>query len=173
MTTPTRVQLSMPALNFSAEARDWTGLIDHVRVLDEVGVDRAVVSDHVVYGENLEEYGKPEVGGAKGGKQPTGPDGHWLEPLTLLTYFGAVTTNIRLGTNILIAALRRPVVLAKTLSTLDTLTNGRVDLGVGRLHVPGGAGLQARRGLDPHRPALGPGDAGAGFGRSGGIDRSD
>jgi len=131
MTTPTRVQLSMPALNFSAEARDWTGLIDHVRVLDEVGVDRAVVSDHVVYGENLEEYGKPEVGGAKGGKQPTGPDGHWLEPLTLLTYFGAVTTNIRLGTNILIAALRRPVVLAKTLSTLDTLTNGRVDLGVG------------------------------------------
>lgn len=131
MTKPARVQLSMPALNFAAEARDWTSLIDHVRVLDEVGVDRTVVSDHVVYGENLEEYGKPEVGGAKGGKQPTGPDGHWLEPLTLLTTFGAVTKQIRLGTNILIAALRRPVVLAKTLSTLDTLTGGRVDLGVG------------------------------------------
>lgn len=131
MTKPAHVQLSMPALNFAAEARDWTSLIDHVRVLDEVGVDRTVVSDHVVYGENLEEYGKPEVGGAKGGKQPTGPDGHWLEPLTLLTTFGAVTKQIRLGTNILIAALRRPVVLAKTLSTLDTLTGGRVDLGVG------------------------------------------
>ena len=39
--------------------------------------------------------------------------------------------QVRLGTNILIAALRRPVVLAKTLSTLDVLSDGRVDLGVG------------------------------------------
>ena len=125
------IQLSMPAISFSAEARDWAPLVEHVKILDEVGVDRVVVSDHVVYGENLDEYAKPEVGGAKGGKQPTGPDGHWLEPLTTLTYFGAVTERIRLGTNILIAALRRPVVLAKTLSTMDTLTGGRLDIGVG------------------------------------------
>jgi probable F420-dependent oxidoreductase len=85
----------------------------------------------VVYGENLEAYARPELGGSKGGRQPTGPDGHWLEPVTLLSVVGGITTRVRLGTNILIAALRRPVVLSKTLSTLDVLSNGRVDLGVG------------------------------------------
>ena len=89
------------------------------------------MSDHVVYGENLEAYARPELGGSEGGKQPTGPDGLWLEPLTTLTYVAAVTDQIRLGTNILLAALRRPVVLAKTAATLDVLSGGRLDLGVG------------------------------------------
>ncbi len=89
------------------------------------------VSDHVVFGERLEEYGKPEVGGMRGSKQPTGPDGHWLEPMTVLTFVAGQTSRVRLGTGVLQAALRRPIVLAKAAATLDVLSGGRLDLGVG------------------------------------------
>ena len=98
---------------------------------DRAGVDRVLVSDHVVLGEHLEEYGRKELGGIAGGRQPTGPDGHWLEPMTLLALIAGRTTRVRLGTGILQAALRRPVVLAKSAATLDVLSGGRLDLGVG------------------------------------------
>ncbi|MCB0994942.1 MAG: TIGR03619 family F420-dependent LLM class oxidoreductase, partial [Acidimicrobiales bacterium] len=125
-------QLSIGLRSFAAEdPGSWESLLGLAMAADRAGVDRAVVSDHVVYGENLEAYGRPELGGSEGGKQPTGPDGHWLEPLTTLSVVAGRTTNLRLGTNILLAALRRPVVLAKQLSTLDVLSNGRVDIGVG------------------------------------------
>ena len=125
-------QLSMPLLNFAAEdPGDWRFLLDRARAADAAGVDRLVVSDHVVYGEDLEAYSRPEKGGVAGGRQPTGSDGLWLEPLTLLSVVSGVTSRVRLGTNILLAALRRPVVLAKTASTLDVLSGGRLDLGVG------------------------------------------
>src|SRR3954470_2860822 len=125
-------QLSTALLTFSAdEPESWAPTLERARVADEAGIDRLVVSDHVVFGERLEEYARPEVGGIVGGKQPTGPDGHWLEPLTVLTYLAATTSRVRLGTNILIAALRRPVILAKQAATLDVLSGGRLDLGVG------------------------------------------
>lgn len=110
---------------------DWRATLASARAMDIAGIDRVVVSDHVVFGENLEAYADPSVGGSSGGRQPTGPDGSWLEPLTVLTAIAATTERIRLGTSILLAALRRPAVLAKQLATLDVLSEGRVDLGVG------------------------------------------
>src|SRR5690349_23959577 len=101
------------------------------RMYDRVGIDKLVVSDHVVFGEHLDAYGNPATGGTAGGRQPTGPDGHWLEPLTTLSVIAGTTSRVRLGTNILLAALRRPAVLAKTAATLDVLSGGRLDLGVG------------------------------------------
>ena len=125
-------QLSTSLRTFSAEEPDsWQPVLDIAVAADRAGIDRIVVSDHVVFGEDLEAYGKPELGGAEGGKQPTGPDGHWLEPLTTLSVIAGMTTRVRLGTNIVIAALRRPVILAKAASTLDVLSHGRLDLGVG------------------------------------------
>ena len=125
-------RLSMHLVNFAAEPpADWERLFDLAIAADQAGVGRLVVSDHVAFGENLDEYGDPARGGLAGGRQPTGPDGHWLEPLTLLAMIGARTERVRLSTMVLLAALRRPVVLAKTAATIDVLTRGRLDLGVG------------------------------------------
>jgi probable F420-dependent oxidoreductase len=129
---PVSPQLSIQLTNFAVDdPGSWQHVLDRALAADRAGVDRVVVSDHVVFGEHLEEYGRPEVGGTAGGKQPTGPDGHWLEPITLLSVVAGMTSHVRLMTGILIAALRRPVVLAKSAATLDALSGGRVDLGIG------------------------------------------
>jgi probable F420-dependent oxidoreductase len=54
-----------------------------------------------------------------------------LEPVDLLTYAAACTTTLRLGCAVLLTALRSPVHLAKSLSTLDNLSQGRLIVGVG------------------------------------------
>ncbi len=124
-------QLSVTLVTFADEPLEWARVVATAEAADAAGIDRLLVSEHLAFGDHLEDYARPELGGMRGGRQPTGPDGHWLEPLTVLAAIGARTTRVRLGTNILLAALRRPAVLAKTLSTLDTITDGRIDLGVG------------------------------------------
>jgi probable F420-dependent oxidoreductase len=133
MSSKFKPQLSLHLINLAPEGHTagWGHLLALARACDAAGIDRVNVSDHVVFGEALEEYAKPEVGGRKGGKQPTGPDGHWLEPLTTLAVIAGQTSRVRLGTQILLAALRRPVILAKSAATLDVLSGGRLDLGVG------------------------------------------
>lgn len=116
---------------FEVDPPDWSVVLDRAQMFEAAGIDRLVVSDHVVFGDHLEEYARPELGGREGGRQPTGPQGRWLEPLTVLAMVAARTSKIRLGTSILLAALRRPVVLAKTVATVDVLSGGRLDLGVG------------------------------------------
>lgn len=125
-------RLSIHLINFSAEpASGWQRLFDLALAADRAGIGRLKVSDHVVLGERLDRYGDPARGGLAGGRQPTGPDGDWLEPLTVLAMVGAVTERVRLCPMVLLAALRRPIVLAKTAATIDVLTGGRLDLGVG------------------------------------------
>jgi len=129
MTTP---QISIQLRTFRQDdPGSWAYLLDQARAADRAGIDRIAVSDHVAFGEMLEAYSDPKKGGAAGGKQPTDSDGNWLEPLTVLTAMGVVTERVRLGTAILIAPLRTPLVLAKQAATIDVLTNGRLDLGVG------------------------------------------
>lgn len=61
-----------------------------------------------------------------------------LEPVTLLTYAAALTTTVRLGSAVLLTVIRNPVQLAKSLATLDQLSQGRltVRVGIGGPHVP-------------------------------------
>lgn len=122
--TPPAPTLTLSLRNFSPDPADrFERLVATARAADDAGVDRLVVVDHVVLGEHLDAY--------DGGSFPTGPEGAWLEPMTVLSVVAGATTRIRLGTGILIAALRRPVVLAKAAATLDVLSGGRLDLGVG------------------------------------------
>ena len=61
-----------------------------------------------------------------------------LEPVTLLTYAAALTSKPHLGTSVMITVVRNPVQLAKSLASLDQLSNGRliVGVGVGGPHIP-------------------------------------
>jgi probable F420-dependent oxidoreductase len=60
-----------------------------------------------------------------------------LEPVTLLTYVAALTSRVRLGTSVMITVLRNPVQLAKSLSSLDQMSQGRLTVGIGiGGHVP-------------------------------------
>ena len=54
-----------------------------------------------------------------------------LEPVQLISWAAALTSRIRLGTAVLLTPLRSPVHLAKSLATLDQLSGGRLDVGIG------------------------------------------
>jgi probable F420-dependent oxidoreductase len=54
-----------------------------------------------------------------------------LDPLVALAAAATATTTLRLGTGILLAAQREPIVTAKAIATLDHLSGGRAALGVG------------------------------------------
>jgi probable F420-dependent oxidoreductase len=114
------------------EPATWQPLFEWVRAAERAGFDGLALSgEHVAFGEHLREYARAELGGRAGGEQPTGPDGHFLEPITTLAAFSTMTSRIRFTTLIMLAALRRPLVLAKAVATLDVLSGGRLELGVG------------------------------------------
>jgi probable F420-dependent oxidoreductase len=54
-----------------------------------------------------------------------------LESVTTLAYAAAATKRLRLGVAVLLIAQRNPIVLAKSLSSIDVLSNGRLIMGVG------------------------------------------
>lgn len=54
-----------------------------------------------------------------------------LEPVALLCYAAGLTSKIRLGASVLLTLLRNPIQLAKSLSTLDQMSQGRLTVGVG------------------------------------------
>ncbi|MFX0210676.1 MAG: LLM class flavin-dependent oxidoreductase [Candidatus Hodarchaeota archaeon] len=84
---------------------------------DNLGFDGAVMPDHYMWGTRNQ------------GKTPD--DYITLETWITLTYLAAKTEKIRLGTLVTPIPFRPPSMLAKMLSTLDVLSNGRVVLGVG------------------------------------------
>ncbi len=65
------------------------------------------------------------------GRLPSGEGTVFPDPLIWLAYVAAGTSTLRLGTGILIVPQRNPLILAKELATLDSLSGGRMILGAG------------------------------------------
>lgn len=65
------------------------------------------------------------------GRSPFTADVVQPDPLLWLTFVAAATRRIRLATGVLILPQRNPLILAKELATLDRLSGGRVELGIG------------------------------------------
>lgn len=91
------------------------------RTVEQIGYDHLDVFDHVVMGHPMD--GRPP--GPYNAAMPI------LEALMLLSHVAAVTSRVTLGTEVLVLPQRQPALVAKQVSTLDTLSGGRVRLGIG------------------------------------------
>ena len=101
-----RLGISLPQ-NFPEERLDHAYLRDYVRQAEAMGFEDGWLTENIL-SPNFQ-----------------------LEPVTYLAYLAAVTERIRLGVAVVILNTRNPVQLAKALSSVDQLSNGRMTLGVG------------------------------------------
>jgi len=129
-------------------------IIDAFIEADKLGFDGALLPDHYMWGRmqfmhkgrggghpggNV-MHGRMGTGGHPGGNVVhgrMGAGGHFsgnnatIETWVMLSYLAGKTKQIRLGTLVTPIPFRSPGILAKMVSTLDVLSNGRVVLGVG------------------------------------------
>jgi probable F420-dependent oxidoreductase len=91
------------------------------RAIEQIGYDHIDIFDHVVMGHPMQ--GRPPG--------PYNPAMPILEPLVTLGALAAATTRVTLGTEVLVLPQREPTLVAKQVGTLDTLSGGRIRLGVG------------------------------------------
>ena len=82
------------------------------------------VSDHVI-------FPRKATGSYPGGRFPHPPDKAYLEPVVALAAAAVCTSRARLGASVFILGHRHPVVMAKMLTSIDALSNGRLICGVG------------------------------------------
>lgn len=86
---------------------------------EAAGFDSLWVGEHVVLPD-------PQVS-----PSPLAPEDRILDPIVTLTFLAAHTSRVLLGTGIIILPQRNPLVLAKELASLDTLSAGRLIFGIG------------------------------------------
>jgi len=94
---------------------------------EERGFGGLWVGEHVVL---FEEYAS-SYPYADDGRMPAPPGTGLLEPLNTLSFLAAHTSTVRLGTAMVLLPQRNPVYTAKEVATLDWLSGGRVDFGIG------------------------------------------
>ncbi|HEX3346218.1 MAG TPA: LLM class flavin-dependent oxidoreductase, partial [Polyangiaceae bacterium] len=112
----------------TASPMTTSGLLDVVAEgAEERGIGTIWVGEHVVL---FTEY-ESRYPYADDGRIPAPPGSGLLDPMVTLTYLAARTETVRLGTAMLLLPQRNPVYVAKEVATLDWLSSGRVDIGIG------------------------------------------
>lgn len=114
-----KIWLALPALPPGQELRDY------VIAAQQAGAEGVTVAEHLVVPATVGKY-------PYSGQQAQIPLGtQFPDPLTLIADLAAHAGSLRFMTNMLIAPLLHPLVLARQVGTLAALTHGRFDLGIG------------------------------------------
>jgi probable F420-dependent oxidoreductase len=100
--------------------------IDVAEAADELGFESVWIPEHLVL--PAEMAGSPYVDSDHPPIPPTVPV---FDALAYHCFLAARTSRIRLGTHVYNIGLRHPFVTARAVTTLDVLSNGRVDFGIG------------------------------------------
>ncbi|PBC57941.1 LLM class F420-dependent oxidoreductase [Rhodococcus sp. ACPA1] len=102
-------------------------LAELARVCDAVGLDSLWLPHHTIIPTDYASRYPYQ----KDSKLPFPADTLYSDSLTLLSYVAAVTTHVRLGTNVIPLITQHPLALAKQAATVDHLSGGRLELGLG------------------------------------------
>ena len=113
-----KVSVEFPSVSYREGPE---GVAKLARAIESLGYDQIDVFDHVIMGYETPTRPAPRYPT----KMPV------LEAMTVLSFIAANTSKIGLGTEVLVLPQRQPVLVAKQVSTLDTLSGGRMRLGVG------------------------------------------
>ena len=119
--TPVRTTLRLPIA--AEEGAEPASLLAIAKRAESAGFSAVSLSDHVVMGAHADRY--------PWGDFVFPPEAPWNEPLSMLTAIAASTTRLGLTTSILIVPLRPAALLAKWAATIDVVSGGRLELGVG------------------------------------------
>ena len=100
---------------------------DFGRRAEGIGLDSIWMGEHVaLFDKNT--FGYPS---SKDGRIPVPHGGGMLDVTATFGFLAAVTTTIRFGTGVALVPQRNPIYTAKEMVTLDWLTEGRIDFGIG------------------------------------------
>ena len=103
------------------------GLISLATAAEDAGIESVWTVEHVIWPSDYDSrYPYSSSGKMPGDRTTSIPD-----PLVWLSFVAARTTRLTLGTGIVILPERNPVVFAKEVATLDALSGGRLQLGIG------------------------------------------
>lgn len=97
------------------------------RRAEETGVESIWMGEHVLLFDQM-EFPYP---GSRDGKLPVPAGGGMLDPVATFGFLASMTKQLRFGTGIALISQRNPVYTAKEFTTLDWLTQGRIDFGIG------------------------------------------
>src|SRR5687767_9079277 len=115
-----QIGLALPQFDFSVPGHTplpWAHVLDCARTAEAHGFHSAWLADHVFW--SVEKYGAPPVRFTS------------LDSIPALAGVARATERIRVGTLVLCSQLRPPAVAAKALATLDVVSGGRLDVGLG------------------------------------------